>query len=341
MKVAAKISLIIGVDGASMAHSSSTNAWPIMGYIMGSNIAPFDIGLYVGPTKPRSICDFLQDFGHEADDLQKNGVLVSSERIRKPFDIAFFVTDSPARALLSGTRSHTHDSGCGQCDQKCTRRNRRQFYQNSSGNLRTDLSFAQRSSPEHHADNFKLPNSMLLERLGYRMVSQFPLDPMHLLDQGLAKLILTACVNNSITGIRGGDDGSQLLFRTQFESYDRFTPNDFGRRPRTLTELKRFKATEFRQFILYTGLVLLKSFLDEEAYTHYLLLSVSYRLLSSRILPENLSVVQHCLNEFVRQFTIYYRENALPFNVHSLLHLPGFVELYGPLSNFFCLQIRK
>lgn len=66
-----------------------------------------------------------------------------------------------------------------------------------------------------------------------------------------------------------------------FATYHEYTPSEFARKTRSFEEVIRFKATEVRQFLLYTGIVLLKGFLSEDAYTHFLKLSMAYRLLSS------------------------------------------------------------
>lgn len=67
----------------------------------------------------------------------------------------------------------------------------------------------------------------------------------------------------------------------RFVSFAKFTPIEFARRPRDLDDTPRFKATEFRQIVLYTGIILFKEFLDKDAYEHFLKLSVAYRILSS------------------------------------------------------------
>lgn len=63
---------------------------------------------------------------------------------------------------------------------------------------------------------------------------------------------------------------SQSLFNLR-----KLVPSEFARLPRSLDDLKYWKATEFREILLYTGVIVLKSNLKKEFYGHFLLLVVS------------------------------------------------------------------
>ena len=56
-------------------------------------------------------------------------------------------------------------------------------------------------------------------------------------------------------------------------------PSEFARQPRRLQELDRCKATEFRQFLLYTGHVVLKGIVSKELFQHFLTLNVAMTIL--------------------------------------------------------------
>ncbi len=63
---------------------------------------------------------------------------------------------------------------------------------------------------------------------------------------------------------------------------------EFSRKSRSLSELARWKATELREFLLYTGPIVLKNVLPKRLFEHFLLFHVAVKLL----------VAQHFCQEF-------------------------------------------
>lgn len=63
----------IGTDGFSLANSSKKVRWPIFGSIVGMDLEPFIIGLYLGKAKPDSIDTFMQPFCEEYQQLVDAG----------------------------------------------------------------------------------------------------------------------------------------------------------------------------------------------------------------------------------------------------------------------------
>jgi len=56
-------------------------------------------------------------------------------------------------------------------------------------------------------------------------------------------------------------------------------PCEFARKPRSLSFIKLWKATEFRNLLLYTSPIAFKFFLRKDLYNHFLVLRVAIRIL--------------------------------------------------------------
>ena len=55
----------------------------------------------------------------------------------------------------------------------------------------------------------------------------------------------------------------------RLECYKRQFLSEMTRQPRGLSEIKRWKATEFRKFLLYSGIVVLKGIVTDQFYYHF------------------------------------------------------------------------
>jgi len=97
---------------------------------------------------------------------------------------------------------------------------------------------------------------------------------------------------------------------------------EFARKTRSILDMDRWKAVEFRQFLLYTGPVVLKGVLTESRYEHFMQLSIALRILLSD---------EHCLSKnvcakelicsFISKLPELYDATFLKYNFHCLSHL--------------------
>lgn len=80
-----------------------------------------------------------------------------------------------------------------------------------------------------------------------------------------------------------------------------FVPVELNRKPRSLNELQRWKATELRTFLVYVGPLILKDVLDLAVYEHFALLNCAITILLSKkyILQFGLNFTRNLLNLFV------------------------------------------
>ena len=115
-------------------------------------------------------------------------------------------------------------------------------------------------------------------------------------------------------------------------------PHDFTRKPRSIRELKNWKASEFRLFVLFAGLPCLREAavfgeFEVDHFYHFALLSTALHFLHS--VPVGKACVekaQFLLDNFVRLLPSLYGIAECTYNSHALLHFPSQVLDHGSLS---------
>lgn len=116
-----------------------------------------------------------------------------------------------------------------------------------------------------------------------------------------------------------------------------FTPVEINRKPRSLNHLARFKATEFRNFLLYFVPVILADVVDIAIYKHFIMLlhsAITILCCQKHLTAIDVDFVSTLLNTFISHATHLYGLEFLIYNVHNLTHLSEDVRLFGPLDTF-------
>lgn len=326
-----QIVIDVNIDGIPLFKSSLVQLWPILFKIVNTKekFEPFPIGVFVGKGKPHSVHEFLEDFVEEVNHL--DGYIVINNR-NISMVLRCLVCDTPARSFACGVPGHTSCHGCMKCTQKAKKVNNVLTYCCTSGDPITDDDFFVRKYPEHHLRNFQQEMSPL-ESIGFKMISQTPLDSMHLIDLGVMKKMLLRLVNRQTRPKLPKVNVEKIS--TQLEQLKKFVPKEFPRKPRSLNEISNWKATEFRFFLAYSGPYVLQDIVDDDFYYEFLLLHCAYRMLNCpRHVANNIQQAQSLLELFVENFPIIFGEESVSFNVHSLLHIAEDVAKYGTLSEF-------
>ena len=140
------------------------------------------------------------------------------------------------------------------------------------GAPRTDAAFQNHDYVGMHQNELSC-----LVNHGFDCIRQFPLDYMHLVCLGVVKRLIFYWKE----GPRPYklSPGQLTMISNKLEEYKGMLPSEFSRQPRGLKEIKRWKATEFRQFLIYTGPVVLKGVVSTEQYEHFLCLSIAMRII--------------------------------------------------------------
>ena len=193
--------------------------------------------------------------------------------------------------------------------------------------LRTNDSFSDMVDDDHHVGISPLRD------LNFDMVTGFPLEYMHLVCLGCTKRLLRLWIKGPLKFRIGPLVKSQIS--DGLKSLRPFIPNEFARKPRALVELDRWKATEYRLFLLYAGPVVLKGKIPKELYDNFMLLSTGIIILANPTLCQCLNgFAKKLLTLFVQHVANLYGKGQVVYNVHSLLHLADDVLLHGPLDHF-------
>ena len=314
------IDLIVNIDGLPIFKSTGAQLWPILSHFGGNQ--PFTVALFFGTSKPSNAREFLEDFLNEYTLLVRDGL--SFNNIEYKIKIKAFVCDAPARQFLKSIKPHNAYHGCERCDVEGEYISNRMTF-HGKGKERTGESFANHA----YAGTHQYQLSCLVGH-GFDCIRQFPLDYMHLICLGVVKRLMLCWKEGSRPHKLSA--GQLTLISNNLVQYKGLLPSEFVRQPRELKELKRWKATEFRQFLLYTGPVVLKHVLSEEKYEHFLCLSLAMRIVldeDNEFRAEYNEYAKDLLCYFVPKCRELYADTFTVFNVHSLHHIVDDANFYN------------
>ncbi|KAB0792677.1 hypothetical protein PPYR_14636 [Photinus pyralis] len=322
------VEIYVNVDGLPISKSSSSQLYPILCSLVQNPQHVETIGLYHGNAKPDTANCYLRKFVNEVVYLTNNGFINNGHFYN--FKIKALIFDVPAKSFCTGTVGHTGYSSCSKCNIRGIYHNNRVcFPPERDIQLRTHHDFISKSDPEHHA------NTSILEEIpDFDMIQDIPLDYMHLICLGVMRKLLILWTGAAKPPSKMSSRDTKTLSAALVNNSSN-VPCEFVRKSRSLEELKRWKATEFRQFLLYTGPVLLKDIVSRDMYLNFLCLHVAVTILSTkRYIAVDLDYARSLLVYFVQTYVTLYGKQHVSHNVHNLLHIVDDVARFGPLHNF-------
>lgn len=272
-----ELQLDINIDGIPLFKSSRVQLWPILCRIINTKekLLPFAVGLYIDNKKPNCVKDYLKDFVDEVH-LLIDSLVLNGKKINLKFRC--LTCEAPAKAFICGVPGHSSSDGCTKCTQVAKKIDNVLTYSSFSGTPISDVDFALRKYPKQHSNIFKKEKTPL-EEIGFDMISQTPLDSMHLVDLGVMRKMLIRITQNKTqqkTSKKNISAISSGLIKLR-----NFFPKEFPRKPRGLDDLHHWKATEFHQFLAYSGIIVLNTNVHEDIFYEVLILHNDYRLLCS------------------------------------------------------------
>ncbi|CAN7939445.1 unnamed protein product [Ixodes hexagonus] len=320
------LKLQCSIDGLPLYKSSSVCFWPILCRLTNvGDKTPFMVSLFCGKGKPPCLKSFLSPFLDELQETTNAGIVYKGALL----DVVLpaVICDAPARSFIKCIKDHAGYSSCERCTVRGRRFANRTIFTDLDCPTRNDHSFRTQQDSSHH-----LGESPFLSA-DIDMVLGFPTEYMHLVCLGVVRKLLQTWVNRSGPHRLGPHQRASLT--TALEQAADCFPSDFQRKPRGVHELERWKATEFRTFLLYVGPVVLRKLLPQREYEHFLTLHVAVRILASPELSMRHSLyAQDLLRHFVDSYDDIYGPDQMIYNVHTLSHLAEECRVHGALDTF-------
>uniref|UniRef100_A0A182PWY7 Transposase domain-containing protein n=1 Tax=Anopheles epiroticus TaxID=199890 RepID=A0A182PWY7_9DIPT len=327
----------VSIDGLPLYKSSGKQLWPILIWVEDLPQAPVMLaGLFSGVAKPELVDEYLGPLVSELNELQERGLRFGDKVVG--LKIGAFIADSPARAFIKATTYFNGKHGCQKCS--CVGEHiqpeNKIIFVSVDAELRTDAGFRARVDKDHHK-SWPTP----LEKLNnFNLIENVPTsEELHLLDRGVSKKIVLG------------------LYEGIFENFNRWTPrqkeavNKFLSQTRLPSEVNRplrsfrlahfWKATEWRSFLHYVSIAVLKDFMPCNAFNHFLLYFCSVTIFSSSSHKQLWPLAEKFLYHFVKDFPQYYGRSHMTSNVHNLLHVSGDVAKFGQLDRFSAYRFEN
>uniref|UniRef100_A0A1B0CBC6 Putative transposase domain-containing protein n=1 Tax=Lutzomyia longipalpis TaxID=7200 RepID=A0A1B0CBC6_LUTLO len=321
-----KISIRFHVDGLQVFKSSKIDVWPILCAIDElPNIPPQVVAIYCGNGKPSCVSEYFEKFIPDVQDLIRNGLKIGMHHII--VSIKSFLCDLPARAFVKGTVYYNHRYGCSKCTVEGENDpGPRMSYPTLNAPKRTNESFRRRQDPSHHHE------TSIIEELPIDMITAFPVsDDLHLLHLGVMKRLVLGWMEGKFNYHSKWPAAITKKVSRRLVKLNYYRPKELHRNIRDLNEISRWKATEWRTFLMYTGVVILKDILKEDVFYNFLLLFCSITICESRHYHHLLPVAEAMLQEFVKTYIQLYGRDQIVMNIHSIIHVVDDVRNHGPL----------
>ena len=325
------LKLEINTDGVCYSDNAKSTFWPISIAIPSISVKPIVIACYHGTSKPSSVHDFFDQFVKEFAFLQQTGFEYKNKKFFISSDGNKLVCDTPARAFAIGSRGHNFTYACTRCKVLGRKINNRMcFLQIENLNMRTS-----------YDNDFFVTESPLL-KINLNLINDSILDSMHLVYLGVTKKFLNLLVTNEAN--QKISDTNLETLNCKIQHFSKFVPTEFARKLRPLSFISRWKATEWRQFLLYIGPIVLKDCVSADIYRTFLTLHIAIRILNSESLHMNTALLSYAgdlLENFVKNFQNIFGLQFCGFNVHNLLHLVEDVKRFGSLDSYSCFKFEN
>lgn len=173
-----------------------------------------------------------------------------------------------------------------------------------------------------------------LAQIGVGCVSSVPIDYMHNVLLGVFRTMLRLWLNNTTEAYYLRETQQNEINRRILSIKNQICC-DFVRTPRKLSDLKWYKATELRLFLLYLGPFIFLQVMHTPYYNNFIKLHSAIRILCHPNLYETMNAdAKNIIEAFARDFINLYGEKYFVYNFHLLTHLADDSQIHGRLDEF-------
>ncbi|XP_014298679.2 uncharacterized protein LOC106693851 [Microplitis demolitor] len=304
-------------------------------------------GLWVDKVEP-DMNLFLKSFVDEANDLSNKGLKwkLGEQTITSKFVPLCACVDSVARCKMLNMKQYNGRYGCTFCEHptetvnKCCK-----FTMLTKVPVkRTDKSIKDQmvlaSENEYRQDVTGVWGPSQLMNLKYfDLVDGMSPDYLHSILLGTVKqhteLLLSSFGEEYYAGSPNQLEAINRILLT-FKH-----PTSITRSPRDIIERNKWKASEWRSWLLFYSLLCLSQIIPHQYLDHLALLVEAVTiLLEDKITIEMLQTADGLLIRYVSYYQEYFGSEHMTYNVHLLLHMVNSVANLGPLwaHNTFCFE---
>ena len=308
--------------------------------------------LWLGPKKPTMI-SYTEPFIKTLQELETKGVEIKSDLdtfICKAIVIAGSA-DLPAKSIICNTMQFNGKYGCSKCPRETCKTSEKGHChvfpfkaENPCGPRRSHAGYLEdvNTAVQNNIICRGIKGPSFLQCLSYyNLVEGTCIDYMHGILLGVTKLLMSLWFLPE----HSSKAFSLVPFVGQIDKRLKNIkpPNNITRLPRSIKDhLKYWKASEFRSWLLYYSLPLLKEIQTEDYFQHYLLLvNAIFILLQDSIMPVDIDRSEKMLKHFNYLFAALYEDRYMTCNLHQLLHLPEMVWQMGPLWAYSCFPFEN
>lgn len=338
------IRLIVNSDGAQIIKSKTVSAWPLWAAVadlppkLRSSFRNIVLcSLWFGQGKP-DFNKIFEEFISEIDD--EFDLTVQETTLKVKFVPVFLVADLIAKARILNMKQYNGFYGCCLCTMRGEHRlgahvypHDEDFEMRDANSYQADLKRAllHKKPSDRNESKTTCSHGVVGESKIFEVIENLPLnapvDTMHQLLLGVAQEILSFLYNSLETVERDIIDLSIDGLRTTLE---------FPRKPRRLSQIVHFKASELKFYLLYLAPILFQPFVKTQEDKDDVK-DLKRLVLSLRQIYESADQVKSIradtlINKFCRNMADRYPNGKFEsHNFHSLRHLAWQARNIGPL----------